>query len=245
MIRKFEFGEILTADRLNELLAEVRLGRLICTDDSFRITRGPYGTTISVNHKPLGIVYKNVYAGDVTPYGIVSVEDINVDEPGMPMAECNRPSSTFRQINLVNNDWTVGQDRYGLAQLGPQVTFAYETGSPVLGEGFGPKPSQFLGGKNYPCILTCIGIVDATNKWALGTWNPLIQEIFGQTQGSIAKNATNGVVEVYSGAPGSGASIISSMTVTGVCNPWETVADNKKVLVRWVNGLPTLTGKEC
>jgi hypothetical protein len=245
MIRKFDRGEVLTAARLNELIDEVLRGKLIACDDSIQLTRGPFGTTISVNRKPLGIVYRNDYAGDVTPYGIVAVKSIDVTNPGLPMAVTDRPSSTFRQINLVNNDWTIGEDKYGLAQLGPVVTFAYETGSPALGEGFGPKPSQFPAAENYPGILTCIGIVDATEKWALGTWNPLIQEVFGQTQGAIAKNATNGTVEVYSGAPGSGASIITSMTITGVHNPWEDVADNKKVLVRWVNGLPTLVGKEC
>lgn len=221
MIRKFERSEILTAERLNELIAEIRLGRLICTDDSIKLTRGPYGTTISVNRKPLGIVYKNTYAGDVTPYGIVSVADINIDEPGLPMAETSRPSSTFRQINLVNNDWTVGQDQYGLAQLGPQVTFAYETGSPALGEGFGPKPSQFAAAKNYPSILTCIGIVDATNKWALGMWNPLIDTLIGKPNSDIAKGAI-GTFNIYGGTAGSEA-IITGWTVS-VCAKGQAMA---------------------
>lgn len=239
-------GQVIEASHLNQVIDYLHSNRIIAADDSVQINYGRYGTLLSVKNKPLGIPFKNAYAGAIAAYEVLAVEDIVTPADGkLPLVQVNRPSTTFRQMHLINNQWPVLQDGVGLAQLGPMVIAKYATGTPALGEGFGAKPSQFTLEKNYPTVCTCVGIYDSSNKYMLANWHPEILEVFGQTQGAIAKNATTGIVEVYSGAPGSGASIISSMTITGVHNPWQDVADNKKVLLRWPNGVPTLVGLEC
>ncbi len=190
--------------------------------------------------------FLNDSGSTIPAYGIFYDDDMTVSQyhPIVTAKQCS--TSVWSWNWYVNGDRDVEDGDRGQYQTTPFVKLLYDTGTPALNDGYGPKPGQFEASKDYPMQFICRGILNEDDQvmWALNLG--CIQSVFGQTQGSIAKNATNGTIEPFYGAPGSGATIVnSSLTIYGVCNPWETVADNKKVLCRLVNGRPTLSGKEC
>ena len=158
--------------------------------------------------------------------------------------DVKQPDTTFRQDMFVVGPNDIPSSGYGSAQSGPIVRCLYDSGTPTIGTGYGPKPSQLTASLGYPCCLRVLGIYDATDKIMWARLSP-IDHIFGRAQGAIAKDSTSGTVEVYYGAPTTGGSIITSMTITGVHNPWDDVADNAFVGVNWRNGYPCLDAREC
>ena len=197
--------------------------------------------------------FRNDYSGTVPAFGVMRITGVvtlasDLGSSGgyndLPILKCDQPSTTFYQQYAVNGPQTVATGEYGSCALSGLIQVAYDTGTPAQGEGWGPKPSQFTLSENYPAAGQIVAVTDSTNKYALCHFGP-IERIFGRAQGAIAKDATTGIVEVYSGAPTSGASIITSMTITGVHNPWDDIADNDFVGVNWRNGIPTLDAREC
>lgn len=155
--------------------------------------------------------------------------------------DVKQPDTTLRQNMLVVGDNDVPASSYGLAQRGPQVKVLYDTGTPAIGEGYGPKPSQFTASKNYPCCLICDGIYDSSDKIMWARLVP-IDIVLGKTNASHAAGAS-GTVNVYSGTVGSEA-IITSMTVSAY-NRFTDIDSGKWVFVTWVNGQPYLSAAEC
>jgi len=194
--------------------------------------------------------FRNDYSGTVPARSVMRITGATsfssvfggIDD--QPILTCDRPNTTFYQQYAVCESQDVLTGEYGLCALSGLLEVAYDTGTPAQGEGWGPKPSQFTLSKNYPAAANVVAITDSTNKYVLCWFGPIVT-VFGKTNAEIAKNATTGVVNVYSGVPGSGASIITSMQITTVHNPWETVATTKFVGVNWRNGLPCLDAREC
>lgn len=247
-VKRFTKGELLTAARMNELIAAINSNE-VSVGGGLQLYRGPGGTCINVQERNQAVPFKNANANTCPAYGVLPLTGITLDT-GMPFYfTADRPGTTFYRYFIVNGPNEVAQNEvgYGYIVNGSQnrvCIAAYDSGSPACGEEWGPKPSQFTLSKGYPGCFTVLGILDSTNKWMLGYLHPVLN-VFGMSQGAIAKDATNGVVEVFSGQPNSGASIISSMTITSVCNPWDDIADNKLVGVNWRNGYPTIDAREC
>lgn len=194
--------------------------------------------------------FRNDYSGTVPARSIMRITGATSFSSAFgglddqPILTCDRPNTTFYQQYAVCESQDVLTSEYGLCALSGLLEVAYDTGTPAQGEGWGPKPSQFALSKNYPAAANVVAVTDSTNKYLLCHFGP-IERIFGRAQGAIAKDSTSGVVEVYSGAPTSGASIITSMTITGVHNPWADIADNDFLGVNWRNGYPCLDAREC
>lgn len=227
---------------------------ILHSERSPRVELGTGGHGNGGGNQQVWFPFRNEYAGEMPAHSVVRIDDTlklstlvsGCDDDGLVYL-ANRPSTTFTRKYGVTWGVATPQGDYGLLTFGPHgVIAAYDTsGSPAAGEGWGAKPDSFLLFKNYPTTAYVDAIYDSTNKYMKADWG-LINSVFAQTQGSIAKNATTGIVEPFYGLPGSGATIIdASMTIGSVCNPWETVADNKKVRIGWDNGVATLTGKEC
>ncbi len=72
---------------------------------------------------------------------------------------------------------------------------AYDSGSPALGEGWGPKPGQWTLSKGFPCTTIVDGIWDATDKILQGSFG-LIDTLLGKASGSITARSST--------TPGSG-----------------------------------------
>jgi hypothetical protein len=241
MLNKVRPGESISAARWNEMIDAVSAASSIATDGSLCALRTPGGTLLSLTPRAVGIPFKNNFAGTIKPFEVFSGAGISTSWGGPAAVLADRPSTTFRRTYYVNGDTEVRQGEYGLAQLGPVVTVAYDTGTPALGEGWGPKPSQFTLSKNYPHIATVLGIVDGTKKWMLAQWNQL-DRLIGKTNATHNKNAS-GTINLYQGAAGSEA-LISSLTVSAF-NKFANVASGKWVVVEWINGQWYLTSAEC
>lgn len=222
-----------------------------------RVLRAPRGRPVARGITPhpnhiQWFPFRNDYGGTATARGVMRITGatsfssvLGSGEDAMPILTCDRPNTTFYRQYAVNGPQDVATGEYGLCALSGMLEVAYDgSGTPAKDEGWGPKPSQFTISKAHPETSSIIAISDSTNSYVLCDFGK-ITHIFGRAQGAIAKDSTSGVVEVYSGAPTSGASIITSMTITGVHNPWVDIPDNEFVGVNWRNGYPCIDAKEC
>src|SRR5215213_4800398 len=171
MLSKVRPGEPITALRWNEMVDAVHAAGSISSDGTLRVFRTPGGTALGIAPRTTGIPFKNNFAGTIKPYEVFAAAGIYTTWGGPAAILADRPGTTFRRTYYVNGDSEVPQGQCGLAQMGPAVTVAYDTGTPAIGEGWGPKPSQFTLSKNYPHIATVLGIVDASKKWMLAYWS--------------------------------------------------------------------------
>jgi hypothetical protein len=97
-----------------------------------------------------------------------------------------KPSTTFTNVFGL----TVGVDSESGDQVGYHVETgfaAYDTGTPAVGETWGPKPSQFTLSKNYPGFR-CLGIVDATAKIMLAERIDA-QHLIGKRASNVSKGS--------------------------------------------------------
>lgn len=207
----------------------------------------PLDTLPVVIPRPVGdpIKWKMGYnaSGETIPaFSVVRLEQGSVIN-GVYHMNLTKPSTTFTRFYGIT-----GSQPISAASTGGYHTESwlctYDSGTPATGEEWGAKPGQWTLSKGYPGIFEIEGLWDSTNKYVLGQ-RKAIAHAYGLAQGAIAKNSTSGIVEVFSGAPGSGASIITSMTITAVHNPWEDIADDKRVGVNWRNGYACLDAREC
>lgn len=194
------------------------------------------------------VLFRNDSSEEVPAYGVMRVTgEVTIGE--IAYITVTKPDSTFSWEYAVNSGTPIQPNEYGTAQQGDYRTFLYDDSdsTPTNGEWFGPVPSQWSMRRLYPSIARVAGTIDteATTMRCKTPTDCMIERVFGYTQGPIAKDATNGIIEVFSGAPTSGASIITGMTIAGVHNPWDDVADNTWVGASVRNGKATLDAREC
>lgn len=189
--------------------------------------------------------WRNDGATEVGPFEVFRITGNEViGDENVALGEL--PSTTFGRSYAVNGPMAVPASGYGVYQSGPEVLVAYDTGTPAVGDSYGPKPSQGTVVKNYPATCECLGIVDSTNKIMRARWHP-IDHIIGKLAGSLSQGST-ATVNVWAGAGGSEA-VITSLTVTG--RDWlmktgaTAIASGKKVVVEWIDGVPYVVEAEC
>jgi hypothetical protein len=133
----------------------------------------------------------------------------------------------------------------GRCYTGPVVLVAYETGTPSIGDGYGAKPDQFTAAVNYPECLICRGIYDSTNKIMWANLH-IIEEVIGKLDGALSQGGS-ATVSIWSGEGGS--EVDTGINITAY--DWlmksgaDDIAAGKKVLIRWINGVPYVTEAEC
>jgi hypothetical protein len=151
---------------------------------------------------PKPIWFKVDSEGDtpVPAYGAMIVKDATADTAapinGRDVCEVEKCSTTnFGKPILVNGKHEATTHTGVLkAQSGPIYRVAYDTGTPAVGETWGPKPSQFTLSKNHPGFR-CLGIVDADAKIMLAERvDPL--PLLIKADAKILTNAT-GTCSVY------------------------------------------------
>ena len=172
-------------------------------------------------------------AGEIIPaYAVMRITTPTTVD-GDTVVNVAKPDTSFNRVYLVNSaepiDAASGSRGWGtFAWDSDQIL--YDSGTPALGESWGPKSGQWSLSK-WRYGFTIIGGNDTTNlkTTAAQHW---VNEIYGQTQGAISKGATNGVVEPFDG----NGTILNASTTVTVSNPFCAVSDDKKVTCKWCGG---------
>lgn len=250
-VKRFTKGELLTAARLNELIAAINANEL-SVGGGLQMYRGAGGTCVNAQERNEAVPFKNANANTCPAYGVLPLIGITLDT-GMPFyLNADRPGTTFYRYFIVNGPNEVAQNEVGYGYIvngshNRVCIAAYDSGSPAAGEEWGVKPSQFTLSKGYPGCFTVLGILDSTNKWMLGYLHP-INKIIGKLAGTLSQGGSATVNVWESSTPGTEA-VISSLTVTA--RDWlmksgaTAIASGKKVVVEWINGVPYVTEAEC
>ncbi len=109
-----------------------------------------------------------------------------------------KPSTTFYQAHLINSGLPIPYQQTGFAQDSLEQRLLYNSGTPAVGEGYGPTPGQWYATKNYPQASVCQGIHDSSAKIMLATLG-VIEKGLAKSNGTIA-NAGSGAISIYAGA---------------------------------------------
>ena len=195
--------------------------------------------------QPVSITFYNPTSETIPAGGIMAITGAALADK-IPYLTISKPSATFVRSYAVNGDLPVEKEKFGQCYTSGWVRFAYDTGTPANGDCYGAKPSQWTASANYPAILDCFGILDSTDKIALGYLHP-IDHIIGKLAGALGEG-NYATVNVWCGA-GNSEAVITSMTVTAY--DWlmksgaTDIASGKKVVVDWINGVPYVTEAEC
>jgi len=194
----------------------------------------------ATNPPQVGRLFKNSTGETVPAFGVMAVTGGNrtMLEPYLTIA---KPSTTFRRRYVVNGDLAVEDGAFGYCYERGSVEVLYDSGTPAVGEGWGPKPDQWTLSKFYPETATVAGITNSSSKVMLAEWKQ-ITECWGNVTGNVSQGTT-GNVTLYAGTFGSEASI--GITISGVGSPSGDLTLNDKVNVGWMNGQPEMYPREC
>jgi hypothetical protein len=126
---------------------------------------------------------------------------------------------------------------------GGLVLFAYDTGTPALGDKYGPKSGQWTATKDgSPACITAIYVVDSTNKIALGflSQSPSFSAWYGSLDADLtAASPTGATISIYTGDP-PGSDTTENLTGVACDGTWigsgKKLASGSKVCVVQVYG---------
>lgn len=151
-------------------------------------------------------------AAEVPAFGCVREVSFAVSSTtNQRIATVEKPSTTFSRTYLLNGPAVITSNNYGSAQRKHYQISAYDTGTPAVGETWGPKPSQFTLSKNYPGYRV-IGVIDSTAKLALVVPEPIDKLLVkAPTSAKVAYNAS-GTFNIYVGPESS--PVDSTMTLS-------------------------------
>ncbi len=228
-------------DLLNEAIVRVNAFGKMTGDGRVVVTWSHGVPSLAIRDSdPPGILFYNDQAEDIPAYAYMPVTGYDTTNK---ILKVGKPSTTFYQSYLINGARVVPYQTTGRAQDSLEQRLLYNTGTPAVGEGYGPTPGQWYATKNYPQASVCQGIHDSSAKIMLATLG-VIDRVIGKPNAAINKGATNGVVNVYSGVSGS-ETIITSMQISNVYNRGNDVGTGDFVEVHWVDGQPVIDGSLC
>jgi hypothetical protein len=135
---------------------------------------------------------------------------------GQPIIKIGKPDTTFG-IYVVNDMVDIDSHAFGTCYEMGDAPFAYDSGTPDLLDGYGPKPDQWTWSKGYPGLMLCYGNWRTTDKIAYGSLSPTVG-LIGKDNGSgiTARSGTTpgtGTVLVYANV----ANVLTDTTMTVTC----------------------------
>lgn len=192
---------------------------------------------------------KNTSGESCPAYGLLAITGMEMRGTTFkrPVLTGTKPSTTFYREYAVNGPTVIPAGGYGRCTRGPAALYiAYDSGTPALDEGWGPKPGQWTLSKGYPSTTTVSGIVDSTNKVLLGTLGP-INTLAGKADSNIAAistdTPTSGTVSVYYFGGTSYAD--TTQNVTAYNKSAAEVTASKHLTMVWVNGIWEIIFESC
>lgn len=185
------------------------------------------------------VSFRNTSGEEIPPYGIMRVTGAELSA-GLPVITVAKPSTTFQRLYLVNGPLRVGSGST-CTGIGTWLNDAgyvlYDTGTPAVGESWGPKASQWSLTK-WRYGFTIQGAVDATGLKVVAT-QAEVNAFIGLTDSSVSKGAT-GTVSIYDGNDAD-----TTDNMASVANRYANVGSGKKVDVSWRGGKWYMTAAEC
>ncbi len=170
-------------------------------------------------------------------YGVGAVTGV-ITISGEKYLQVEKPDSTLRKVYLVNGGSEVAKYTIGRGYTSGTVKVLYDTGTPAVDEGWGPKASQWTLSKNYPKVGTVAGIHDTTEKIMLATISE-ISKLLGKADADIAKGSS-GTVSIY------GTSSETDVTCNLTCKALgAAITAAKWVTVENINGIWYVGPWEC
>jgi len=180
-------------------------------------------------------------AGETVPgYSVIGIASSEADNLKSLHLVGAKPSTTFLRTYAITSPVDVASSQYGLATTVGKVEVKYDTGTPAIGETWGPKPAQFTLSKSYSGFRV-LGITDTTNKIMLVEPEP-VAAYLGKADGAIAV-AASGTVDIWIGTAGSETN--STVEITGCYNRTTAIASGDWVTVTYLNGQPYVALLTC
>jgi hypothetical protein len=118
------------------------------------------------------IPFKNVHTQEVPPFGVIELAG-SVVEDGITFLNGTRPSTNLRTEYAINGPSRVAPGDKAVCYRQGDLAVAYDSGTPVAGQGWGPRADQWTLAKGYPAIVTVHGVRNAGNKILHGALAPL------------------------------------------------------------------------
>ncbi len=118
------------------------------------------------------IPFKNFHTQSVPPFGVIELVGSEVED-GVTFLKGTRPSTTLRTEYAINGPSRVAAGDKGVCYRQGDLAAAYDTSSPAVGQGWGPRGDQWTLSKGYPAIVTVHGLRNAANKILHGALAPL------------------------------------------------------------------------
>lgn len=198
--------------------------------------------TVYIPSQPNTVEFRN-NSGETVPYG--SVMCISSTESGSKTNSVRyvitKPTTTLERVLLVCQSASgVANGANGEASWLFEGGFvAYDTGTPAIGESWGPKPSQWTLSK-WRYGFTVTGTTQTINGVAcISAIQQPVDEFRGKTDATHNKGSS-GTVSVYDG---NGTD--TTINVSSVENIFANVATTKAVMCRWCGGKWQLVDGEC
>lgn len=191
--------------------------------------------------RPKLVAFRNTSGEEIPAYGVMRVTGAEV-KAGLPIITVAKPSTTFQRLYLVNGPLRVGSDTNarGVGTWLYEAGYVlYESGTPAVGESWGPKASQWSLAK-WRYGFTIQGATAGSGATArVLAKQAEVNAFIGVTDAAIAKGSS-GTVSIYDGN-----SADTSDNMASVLNRYAAVAITKKVDVSWRGGTWCLTAAEC
>ena len=180
----------------------------------------------------LGPLVYNDSGETIPPYAIMLHDSEVKDEDNLLLfIKVKKPDTTWGSY-LVNGPNAIESAAMGRAQGTRYGRLAYDTGTPVKNEGYGPKPGQWTASKGHPCLAVSQGIVQATSKWVDVQFLP-ITTLLGQTTDAVTANTPTTDYIILAGTAGAETDAGFSTVPSAVC-AISLESDTKVVLV-WLD----------
>ena len=130
-------------------------------------------------------------------YGIARVTGASSPEPGRLVYTVNKPSTGSDEIYVVNGSTPIATTKKGRGTFDAPFVVSYDTGTPVVGEEWGPESVAWTlvtdsGG------FVVLGLIDTTAKTMLvrgSNAGPTFDRVKGLLFGAMATSATTHTID--------------------------------------------------
>lgn len=117
------------------------------------------------------ITFLNDSGETIPAYSIIELQEGGVIAEAIPYCKAVKPVDQGLQY-AITDGVQVEKEKYGQCYLAGVVIFTYDTGTPTIGDSYGPEDNEWTatdGGS--PAFITFLQILDETKKLAWGLLN--------------------------------------------------------------------------
>lgn len=161
------------------------------------------------------ITFLNDSGETIPAYSIIELAEGGLIGEIIPYVKAVKPTADSDKRYAVNGPVGVEKEKYGQCYLAGVVQFAYDTGTPEIGDMYGPEDGEWTATLDgTPEVVECLGVVDETNKVAIGLIYPGSggDSIIGKLDGAITATGS-ATLSVWTGTPGSESDSGDNVTV--------------------------------